>query len=50
MIEDSVVHNHVPKDFFGWGDKILRDINGQDHQTSMARINVSICLIWSWSS
>ena len=54
MTEDSVVHtcnmqyHHVPKDFF-FGGGILREINGQDHQTSMARIGVSICSIWSWS-
>ena len=43
---------HVPKDFFfflGGGGEILREINGQDHQTSMARISTSICSIWSWS-
>ena len=59
MAEDSVVHtcnmqyNHVRKDFFFWGGggevEILREINGQDHQTSMSRISVSICLIWPWS-
>ena len=46
-------YNHVPKDFFvgggGGGGEILREINGQDHQTSMASISVSICSIWSWS-
>ena len=46
-------YNHVPKDFFffflGGGGEILREINGQDHQTSMARISASICSIWSWS-
>ena len=31
------------------GGEILREINGQDHQTSMARIGVSICSVWSWS-
>ena len=43
MTEDSVVHtcnmqyHHVPTDFFwGVGGEILREINGQDHQTSMA--------------
>ena len=57
MTEDSVVHtcnmqyHHVSKDFFFWGGggEILREINGQDHQTSMARIGVSICPILSWS-
>ena len=32
----------------GGGGEILREINGQDHQTSMASISVSICSIWSW--
>ena len=32
-----------------YGGEILRIINGQDHQTSMAGISVSICSIWSWS-
>ena len=27
----------------------LREINGQDHQTSMGRIRTSICSIWSRS-
>ena len=38
--------------FFGGGGgaEILREINSQDHQTSMARISASICSIWSWSS
>ena len=58
MTEDSVVHtcntctyNHVPNDvlFLGRGDEILREINGQDHQTSMARISVGIRPILSWS-
>ena len=58
MTEDSVVHtcnmqyHHVPTDFFGGGGgggEILREINGQDHQTSMARIGVGIYSIWSWS-
>ena len=55
MTEDSVVHtcsmqyHHVPTDCFWDGGEILREINGQDHQTSMARIGVSICSIWSWS-
>ena len=61
MTEDSVVHtcnmqyNHVHKDFFlgggggGGGREILREINAQDHQTSLARISVSICSILSWS-
>ena len=60
MKEDSVVHtcnmqyNHVHKDFFFWGGgaggrEILREINDQDHQTSLARIRVSICSILSWS-
>ena len=55
MTEDSVVHtcnlqyNHVPKDFFGGdGGEILREINCQDHQTSMARNSVSVCSIWAW--
>ena len=55
MIEDSVVHtcnlqyNHVLKDFF-WGGRgeILGEINGQYHQTSIARISVSVCSIWAW--
>ena len=40
---------------FFWGGggggvgEILREINGQDHQTSMDRINASICSIWSRS-
>ena len=48
-------NNHVHKDFFFWGGgggggrEILREINGQDHPTSLARISVSICSIWSWS-
>ena len=46
-------YQHVLKDSFffggGGGGEILREINGQDHQTSMARISVSICSIWSWS-
>ena len=34
----------------GWGGGgILREINGQDHQTSMGRISASICSIWSRS-
>ena len=59
MTEDSVVHtcnmqyNHAHKDFFFWGvgggeREILREINDQDHQTSLARISVSICSILSW--
>ena len=37
--------------FCGWGGggEILREINGQDHQTSMGRISASICSIWSRS-
>ena len=31
------------------GGEILRELNGQYHQTSLARISVSICSIWSWS-
>ena len=31
------------------GGEILREINGQDHQTSMAKISASICSIWSRS-
>ena len=31
----------------GGGGEILREINGQDHQTSMVRISASICSIWS---
>ena len=47
-------YNPVPKAFFFWGGgggggEILREINGQDYQTSMAKICVSICSIWSWS-
>ena len=38
-----------PRTFFWGGGEILREINGQDHQTSMARIGVSICSILSWS-
>ena len=58
ITEDSVVHtcnlqyNHVHKDFFflgGGGGEILREINGQDNQTSLSRISVSICSIWSCS-
>ena len=55
MTEDSVVHtcnkqySHVHKDFFRGGGEILRENNGQDHQTSMDRISESICSIWSWS-
>ena len=63
MTEDSVVHtcnvqyNHVHKDFIlfifflggGGGGEILKEINCQNHQTSLARISVSICSIWSWS-
>ena len=45
--------SYVPKDFFGGGGggggEILREINGQDHQTSMAKISASICSIWSRS-
>ena len=34
----------------GWGGGvILREINGQVHQTSMGRISASICSIWSRS-
>ena len=33
----------------GGGGEILREINGQDHQTSMARISASICSILSRS-
>ena len=33
----------------GGGGEILREINGQDHQTSMAKISASICSIWSRS-
>ena len=37
-------------DFFGGGGgEILREINGQDHRTSMAKISASICSIWSRS-
>ena len=41
----------VPNDFFGGGGggEILSEINGQDHQTSMAKISASICSIWSRS-
>ena len=38
--------------FWGWGGgggEILREINGQDHQTPMGRISASICSIWSRS-
>ena len=35
--------------FLGGGGEILKEINGQDHQTSMARISASICSIWSRS-
>ena len=35
--------------FWRGGGEILREINGQDHQTSMAKISVSICSIWSRS-
>ena len=35
--------------FFGGGGEILREINGQDHRTSMAKISASICSIWSRS-
>ena len=58
MTKDSVVHvtcNTImfPRTFFrgggGEGDEILREINGQDHQISMARISASICSIWLWS-
>ena len=47
----NVQYNHIPKDFVCvcGGGEILREINGQDHQTSMASIIVSICSIWSWS-
>ena len=43
------------KGLFLWGGgggcrgEILREINGRDHQTSMARISASICSIWSRS-
>ena len=33
----------------GGGGEILREINGQGHQTSMAKISASICSIWSRS-
>ena len=33
----------------GGGGEIFREINGQDHQTSMGRISASICSIWSRS-
>ena len=33
----------------GGGGEILREINGQDHQTPMGRISASICSIWSVS-
>ena len=56
MTKDSVVHvtcNAImnPRIFLcgGGGNEILREINGQGHQTSMARISASICSIWSWS-
>ena len=40
-------YNHVPKDFFfGGGGEILREMNDQDHQTSMAMISVSLYSIW----
>ena len=44
-------YNNVHKDFFFWagGGELWREINGQGHQTSLARISVSICSIWSWS-
>ena len=55
MTEDSVSVVHVtcnkimfPGLFFffgGGGVEILRDINGHDHQTSMARISISIFTI-----
>ena len=35
--------------FFWGGGEILNEINGQNHQTSMARISASICSIWSRS-
>ena len=35
--------------FFWGGGEIFREINGQDHQTSMGRISASICSIWSRS-
>ena len=35
--------------FGGGGGEIMREINGQDHQTSMAKISASICSIWSRS-
>ena len=44
-----------PRTFFVWGGggggwcEILREINGQDHQTSMGRIGASIWSIWSRS-
>ena len=38
-----------PQRFFLEGGEILREINGQDHQTSMAKISASICSIWSRS-
>ena len=60
MTKDSVVHvtcntNMFPRTYLfffffgGGGGEILREINGQDHQTSIARISESMCLIWSWS-
>ena len=56
MTKDSVVHvtcNTIMFQgltfFWGGGGEILREINSQDHQTSMARISASICSIWSWS-
>ena len=33
----------------GGAGEILREINGQDHQTPMGRISASICSIWSVS-
>ena len=33
----------------GGRGEIFREINGQDHQTSMGRISASICSIWSRS-
>ena len=39
-----------PRTFFlREGGEILREINGQDHRTSMAKISASICSIWSRS-